>query len=330
MMVMIRPPKNYSANETRPALREFTVPDACAGLRLDQALTRLLPEFSRSRLAQWVRGERVTVDGRAALPRQKLRGGESITVLPLPDPRECADGPEDIPLAILYEDDALLVVNKPPGLVVHPGAANWRGTLLNALLMHESSLASIPRAGIVHRLDKDTSGLLVVAKTLTAQTDLVRQLAARSVGREYLAVVHGHVPRSGTVRAAIGRHPRQRTRMAVVTRGRDAVTHYDVLERYAGASLLRCRLETGRTHQIRVHLAALGHPVVGDPAYGKRASKIPFPRQALHAERLALVHPDTRRAMSWQAEPPEDMRRLLDTLRSQAAAEPPTRPQSRR
>lgn len=308
----------------------MTVPEECAGLRLDQALSRLLPEFSRSRLARWVRGERVTVDGRPVRPRQKVHGGEQITLLPLADPRECADQPEDLPLAILHEDEALLVVNKPPGLVVHPGAANWHGTLLNALLMHEPSLAAIPRAGIVHRLDKDTSGLLVVAKTLAAQTDLVRQLAARSVKREYLAVVHGQVPRDGTVRAPIGRHPRQRTRMAVVAGGRDAVTHYEVLERFAGACLLRCRLETGRTHQIRVHLAALGHALIGDPSYGTRAAKVAFPRQALHAERLALVHPESHRRISWRAEPPEDMRRLLDTLRSQADLEPPARRPSRR
>lgn len=288
-------------------------------MRLDQALSRLLPEFSRSRLARWVRGERVTVDGRPVRPRQKVHGGEQITLLPLPDPRECADRPEDMPLTIIHEDEALLVVMKPPGLVVHPGAANWQGTLLNALLMHEPSLAAIPRAGIVHRLDKDTSGLLVVAKTLAAQTDLVRQLAARTVKREYLAVVHGRVPRDGTVRAPIGRHPRQRTRMAVVVRGRDAVTHYEVLERFAGACLLRCRLETGRTHQIRVHLAALGHPLVGDPTYGKRASRIPFPRQALHAERLALVHPGTGRMMRWQADAPADMQELIATLRGDSA-----------
>ncbi len=255
------------------------------------------------------------VDGRPASPRQIVRGGESITLVPLADPREYADRPEDIPLTIVYENGALLVVNKPAGLVVHPGAANWHGTLLNALLRHQPGLAAIPRAGIVHRLDKDTSGLLVVAKTLQAQTDLVRQLAARSVRREYLALTHGRVPRDGTVRAPIGRHPRSRTRMAVVARGRDAVTHYQVVERYAHATLLRCRLETGRTHQIRVHLAALGHPLVGDPTYGKRASGIAFPRQALHAEQLALVHPETGKTMRWHAGPPTDMRELIAALR---------------
>jgi 23S rRNA pseudouridine1911/1915/1917 synthase len=223
-----------------------------------------------------------------------------------------------MPLTIIHEDESLLVVNKPPGLVVHPGAANWHGTLLNALLMHEPALAAIPRAGIVHRLDKDTSGLLVVAKTLAAQTDLVRQLAARTVKREYLAVVHGRVPRDGTVRAPIGRHPRQRTRMAVVARGRPAVTHYEVSEALGAATLLRCRLESGRTHQIRVHLHSIGYPLVGDPVYGaRRPGGVPaFRRQALHAERLELTHPATRRLVSWRAALPSDMRRLIAALRS--------------
>jgi 23S rRNA pseudouridine1911/1915/1917 synthase len=336
-MNMVRPlkiPQNYIANETRPTPLELTVPEECAGLRLDQALSRLLPEFSRSRLARWVRGELVTVDGRPALPRHKVWGGERVTLQPLPDPREYADRPEAITLEIIYENGALLVVNKPPGLVVHPGAANWHGTLLNALLEHEPGLAAVPRAGIVHRLDKDTSGLLVVAKTLRAQTDLARQLAARSVKREYLAVAHGRVARDGKIEAPIGRHPAKRTRMAVIARGRHAVTHYQVLERYADATLLRCRLETGRTHQIRVHLSTLGHPLVGDPTYGKRASRIPFPRQALHAERLALVHPDSRRAMSWQVDPPQDMQELIAALRrgSEQATRPSvvTRQSSRR
>jgi 23S rRNA pseudouridine1911/1915/1917 synthase len=187
--------------------------------------------------------------------------------------------------------------------------------LLNALLRHAPGLAGIPRAGIVHRLDKDTSGLLVVAKTLRAQADLVRQLQARSVKREYLAVAHGRVARDGKVDAPIGRHPVTRTKMAVVARGRQAVTHFQVLERYANATVLRCRLETGRTHQIRVHLSSIKHPLVGDPAYGKRNSGIPFPRQALHAERLGLLHPKTRKEMNWHAPPPTDLRQLIESLR---------------
>ena len=274
----------------------------------------MLPEFSRSRLAQWVRSGQATVDGLAARPRQKVRGGEQIEIAPQPESAVDAHRPEDIPLDVVFEDDALLVVNKPAGLVVHPGSGNWRGTLLNALLRRVPALAGIPRAGIVHRLDKDTSGLLVVAKTLTAQAALVRQLQARSVKREYLAVAHGHVVRDGRVEAPIGRHPLRRTRIAVVARGRPAVTHYQVLERHAHATVLRCRLETGRTHQIRVHLASLGHPLLGDATYGKRGG-LPFARQALHAERLAIVHPVTGKAVEWQAPLPADMRKLVSQLR---------------
>lgn len=297
---------------------KLIVPADCAGLRLDQALSRLLPEYSRSRLAQWVRAKQVSLDGRAVLPRHKVWGGEVIELVPSPGPAALAQRAEDIPLDIVYEDDALLIVNKPAGLVVHPGSGNWSGTLLNALLKHAPALAAIPRAGIVHRLDKDTSGLLVVAKTLTAQTDLVRQLQARSATREYLAVVNGRVARGGRIEAPIGRHPVKRTRMAVIARGRHAVTHYEVLERYANATLLRCRLETGRTHQIRVHLASIGHPLVGDPTYGKRSPALTFPRQALHADRLALTHPQTRRAIGWRVAPPADMQQLIKALQGEA------------
>ena len=311
-----KPPENYSATAAAPTPVKLAVPGGCAGLRLDQALAQLLPGFSRSRLARWVRDGRVTLDGRLAAPRAKVWGGEAIEVTPSPDPAVLAHGAENIPLDIVFEDVSLMVVNKPAGLVVHPGSGNWQGTLLNALLQHARALSAIPRAGIVHRLDKDTSGLLVVAKTLPAQTDLVRQIQAHSVTREYLAVAHGRIARGGRIEAPIGRHPARRTRMAVTARGRSAVTHYQVIERYDRATLLRCRLETGRTHQIRVHLAALGHPLIGDPVYGKRSSGIPFPRQALHAERLTLVHPGTRREMSWSIEPPADMQALIAALRS--------------
>jgi 23S rRNA pseudouridine1911/1915/1917 synthase len=293
----------------------LTVPAACAGLRLDQALARLLPAYSRTRLAQWTRAGRVTLDARAATPRQKVGEGDVIVVMPAADPAATAHRPEDIALELAFEDDTLLVVNKPAGLVVHPGSGNWQGTLLNALLAHAPGLAGIPRAGIVHRLDKDTSGLLVVAKTLPAQTDLVRQLQARTVGREYLAVVHGDLARNGKLDAPIGRHPVKRTRMAVSPRGRHAVTHYEVLERYGQATLLRCRLETGRTHQIRVHLSALGHALVGDPVYGKRGG-MAFSRQALHAERLTLLHPKSGRKISWQTDPPADLAQLIASLRA--------------
>jgi 23S rRNA pseudouridine1911/1915/1917 synthase len=222
----------------------------------------------------------------------------------------------------VYEDDAVIVIDKPPGLVVHPGSGNWSGTLANALLHHAPALAAVPRAGIVHRLDKDTSGLLVVAKTVTAQTHLVRQLQARSVKREYLALVHGRVARGGKVAAPIGRHPAHRTRMAVVSGGKEAVTHYEVRERFEHATLLVCRLETGRTHQIRVHMHSIGHPLVGDPVYGRRVAPAgplaAFRRQALHAERLGLIHPVTGQPMSWHAPLPADLRGLLAAIAGEA------------
>ena len=310
----------------------LTTPADCAGLRLDQALARLFPHYSRTRLARWVRDGRVRIDGRVHAPRHKLAGGEAIEVSPPAPEQALAHGAEDIPLSLVHEDSELLVLDKPAGLVVHPGSGNWRGTLLNALLHHAPALADVPRAGIVHRLDKGTTGLLVVAKTLAAQADLVRQLQARTVTREYLAVVHGRPPRGGKVDAPIGRHPASRTRMAVTARGRPAATHFRVLEQYAAAALLRCRLETGRTHQIRVHLGSLGHPLVGDPTYGKRNSGIPFPRQALHAERLELVHPATRKTMSWRADPPADMQDLIERLRNSTKplASPVTHHPSRR
>ncbi|MGZ5121881.1 MAG: 23S rRNA pseudouridine(1911/1915/1917) synthase RluD [Burkholderiales bacterium] len=294
----------------------LVVPADCAGLRLDQALARLLPEHSRSRLTRWVRDHRVSVEGRTADPSDTVWGGERLRIDPPTDPKVLAHLPEDIPLDVVYEDETLIVINKPPGLVVHPGSGNWEGTLLNALLQHAPGLAEVPRAGIVHRLDKDTSGLLVVAKTLTAQTDLVRQLQARTVRRIYAALARGVVTRDDTVEAPIGRHPVSRTRMAVVARGKPAVTHYHVLARYADATLLECRLETGRTHQIRVHLASIGHPIVGDPVYGKRTDKRAdsFGRQALHAQQLGLVHPASRQPMTWQAPIPDDMRRLIETF----------------
>ncbi|HSQ03196.1 MAG TPA: 23S rRNA pseudouridine(1911/1915/1917) synthase RluD [Burkholderiales bacterium] len=309
--------KNYSANTAPPSAISLTVPGDCAGLRLDQALAGLLHQFSRTRLTAWIREARVTVNGGPAQPRDKVWGGEAITVQPATDPQSLAFAPEPIPLEIVFEDDTLLVVDKPAGLVVHPGSGNWQGTLLNALLQHAPSLAGIPRAGIVHRLDKETSGLLVVAKTLVAQTALVRQLQARTVTREYAAIAQGRIALSGTVQAPIGRHPVHRTRMAVVARGKGAVTHYEVLERYANATLLRCRLETGRTHQIRVHLASIGHPLLGDPVYGARSQgTIPFHRQALHATRLSLVHPVSGKTIEWHSPLPADMEQLIATLRA--------------
>ncbi|MFA6313429.1 MAG: 23S rRNA pseudouridine(1911/1915/1917) synthase RluD [Sterolibacterium sp.] len=325
-------PADYSASvpECCAETECLTVPAECAGLRLDQALARMLPQHSRSRLQAWLREGRIVVQGiPGADAKSKIWGGERIQVAAAADPRAEPDAAEDIALDIVHEDDDILVINKPAGLVVHPGSGNWQGTLLNALLHHAPQLAAVPRAGIVHRLDKETSGLLVVAKTLEAQTNLVRQLQARSVKRHYLALVHGAVERDGTVDAPIGRHPTQRIKMAVVAadgrgQGKEARTHYAVRERLVNASLLECRLETGRTHQIRVHMAAIKHPLVGDPVYGKRGSAADrsplaaFPRQALHAWRLALLHPRSGVEMAWEAPPPEDFASLLRALREAA------------
>jgi len=289
-------------------------------MRLDQALAQLMPEHSRMRLKRWIEAGRVSLAGAAATPRTRVTGGQVLAVREAPDEPTMADAGEAIALDILHEDEAILVIDKPAGLVVHPGAGNPRGTLLNALLHHAPSLASLPRAGIVHRLDKDTSGLMVVAKTTTAQTDLVRQLQSRSVSRHYLALACGDLARGVTIDAPIGRHPTVRTRMAVVTRGKPARTHVEVLERHSVVTLLRCRLETGRTHQIRVHLASIGHPLVGDPVYtGGRSAALPaslraFPRQALHAERLALVHPVTGNEVAWTSPLPRDFAELLAAI----------------
>jgi len=309
-----------SSRETAPAdaadadARTLILAPGVAGQRFDAALAIALPQYSRSRLRMWIDAGRVTLDDSIASPTRKVWGGERVVVRIEPDPAGTALGPEAIALAIVYEDDALIVLDKPAGLVVHPGAGNRTGTLQNALLHHAPGLASIPRAGIVHRLDKDTSGLLVVAKTITAQTALVRQLAARTVKRQYVALAAGDVARGGTVDAPIGRHPSRRTTMAVVATGKAARTHFDVIERFGIATLLSCRLETGRTHQIRVHLASIGHPLVGDPAYGKRGP-IAFARQALHAARLGLVHPATGKEREWHSPLPADFSALLDTLR---------------
>jgi 23S rRNA pseudouridine1911/1915/1917 synthase len=320
---------DYNPSPPSDPLR-LTVPGECAGLRLDQCLARLLPRYSRNRLQSWIRDRRVSVNGAHCQPKLTVWGGEHIEVMPAPPPSEEADAPEAIALRVVHEDAALLVIDKPAGLVVHPGSGNWRGTLLNALLHHAPHLAGIPRAGIVHRLDKDTSGLMVVAKTLEAQAALARQLHARSVRREYLALVHGRLARDGCVEAPIGRHPVHRTRMAVVAGGRQALTHYRVLERLPGCTLVRCHLETGRTHQIRVHMQSIGHPLVGDPVYGRRPSAgsaaarallAGFGRQALHAARLELTHPESGERMSWESPPPADLVELLQGLR-RAAREP--------
>ena len=299
---------------------KLTIPVELAGLRLDQALARLLPEESRSRLARLIEEGHVRVDGREAAPRLKVRSGEAVEVALEPRPAQGAPRAEAIGLAIVHEDDDLLVIDKPAGLVVHPGAGQPDRTLLNALLAHAPALAAVPRGGIVHRLDKDTSGLLVVAKTVSAQSELAKQLADRSMRRVYLAVVQGDPPASGTIDAPVGRDVRARTRMAVTNRGKPARTSYRVLERYGQAALVECRLETGRTHQIRVHFQHIRHPLIGDETY-RRGTRhgIRFARQALHAAQLALVHPTTRKAVSWSVPMPRDMKRLVETLRNDHA-----------
>jgi 23S rRNA pseudouridine1911/1915/1917 synthase len=305
------------------------VPDTLGGLRLDQALARMFPEHSRSRLQHWLREGLVRLDARAAKPKQKIHGGEEVEIRPRPRPETLAFRAEPIALDVVYEDDTVIVLNKPAGMVVHPASGNWRGTLLNALLEHAPGSAAIPRAGIVHRLDKDTTGLLVAAKTVEAQTSLVRQLQARTVKREYVALVHGSVRADGEVSAAMGRHPRDRKRMATVASGKPALTRYRVLKRFEQATLLECSLATGRTHQIRVHMQSIGHPLVGETVYrGRRTSRSDsqlddpnaarldaFPRQALHAARLAFEHPSSGRLVRFEAPLPADLRALLGELR---------------
>ena len=283
-------------------------------MRLDRALALLMPEHSRSRIRSWIDAGRVLLAAAPVEATRKVGGGEVIVVRPPDDRRDGEMTPQPIPLSIVHEDDSILVIDKPAGLVVHPGSGNRDGTLANALLHHSPQLAKVARAGIVHRLDKDTSGLLVVAKTETAQTSLVRQLQARQMHREYLALAAGDIVRGGAVDAPIGRHPVRRTSMAVIATGKSAVTRYEVRERFGEATLIACRLETGRTHQIRVHLASTGHPLVGDSTYGRRRG-IAFGRQALHAWRLGLVHPRTREAVQWESPLPADFAALLAVLR---------------
>lgn len=299
--------------------RTFRIPPEQGGLRLDQALSTLMPEFSRNQLQGWLREGRILLDGEKVDGKRKVWGDETVTLGELRRAEETAQLAEDIPLGIVFEDESVLVLDKPAGLVVHPGSGNWSGTLLNALLHHCPNARELPRAGIVHRLDKDTSGLLVIAKTLTAQTALVRQLQARSVKRHYLALVRGTLAADGTVDAPIGRHPVHRTKMAVVPNGREARTHFSVRERFERATLVECSLETGRTHQIRVHMAHVGHPLVGDPVYLRGTVGVPcldtFPRQALHAWRLGLTHPASGLAMQWESPLPEDFANLLEGVR---------------
>jgi 23S rRNA pseudouridine1911/1915/1917 synthase len=300
-----------------------------AGLRLDQALARALPQYSRARLQSWIEAGAVRIDGQVPRARDKVHGGERVRIEARLEP-ETQVAAEALPVDVIHKDRGIFVINKPAGLVVHPGAGNASRTLQNALLALDPKLAVVPRAGLVHRLDKDTSGLMVVARTPEAHAALVAALAEREIERAYLAICLGVMTGGGTVDEPIGRHRTQRTRMAVRSDGRDAVTHYRVLKRFRGHTLVRAQLETGRTHQIRVHLAHIGYPLVGDPVYGGRR-RIPrgasepliaaldsFKRQALHATRLALEHPLTGKPLEWEVPPPEDMTALLAALEADA------------
>jgi 23S rRNA pseudouridine1911/1915/1917 synthase len=303
-----------------------SVPESCLGKRFDQTLAIMFPDYSRSRLKEWILAGNVAVNGNVlTIPREKMYGGEEI-VIGAKVESAIRFHAQDIPLNIIYEDDDIIVINKPAGLVVHPGAGNPDGTLLNALLHHHPALEFVPRAGIVHRLDKDTTGLMVVAKTIAAQTNLVEALQLREITREYEAVANGLMTAGGMVDEPIGRHPTKRTHMAISFSGRPSVTHYRVLEKYRLHTRLRLRLETGRTHQIRVHMSHITHPLIGDPAYGGRPRPPKnateelrdmlrsFKRQALHAAMLSLYHPISGELMTWHADLPDDFVALVKTL----------------
>lgn len=301
--------------------QQVRVPRHLAGLRLDQIASELFPDYSRSRLQAWIKAGDLRVDGRSRKPNNKLGGGETLVLsAELESSEEWV--PEALEFDVVYEDASIIVVNKPQPMVVHPAAGNWRGTLLNGLLYRFPELAGLPRAGIVHRLDKETSGLMVVARNLAAQASLVEQLQARSVSRTYWAIVQGEIDKTGVIDAPIGRHPSQRTKMAVVKNGgKEARTHYTLKRQFEDCAMVELKLETGRTHQIRVHMAHLGHPLVGDPVYGK-ASQDPacseLTRQALHAKALGLVHPETKDNAQWEVPLPEDFANLHAELVARA------------
>ena len=307
-------------------VQTLRTPLQLAGFRLDQALANLFPSYSRSRLSALVKAGDVKIDGATAQPKTKLIGGETIEIHLKAREEDSAFLPELVELNVVHEDADVVVINKPPGLVVHPAVGNWTGTLLNGMLYRYPETASVPRAGIVHRLDKDTSGLMVIARNEAAQLSLVRQLQARSVSRRYLALVRGQAPGDGTVDAPIGRHPRDRIKMAVVNSveyGKAAITHYQVLEQFHYHTLLECRLETGRTHQIRVHMASIGLPLEGDAVYGKgirglapelHAAVTTFGRQALHARALAFEHPVSGKTLSFEMQMPADMEAIIEAV----------------
>lgn len=309
--------------------KQITVPREYHSQRLDSVIAQLLPEYSRSQISNWIKSGAVTLNQKTCKPKDKAQDGDLIELcvdLNEVDSDFALCEPEDIPLDIIYEDEEVLVLNKPAGLVVHPGAGNREHTLVNALLHHAPALHHLPRAGIIHRLDKDTTGLLIVAKTLTAHTSLIRQMQARDIQRHYITLVQGHIISGGTIDTGFGRHPRNRLKMTVTGQGRQAITHYTVNKHYNDYTLLDVSLMTGRTHQIRVHLAHINHPVVGDQLYGGRM-RFPlnaneqlrtmlqqFKRQALHACSIAFYHPNTEEELTFKAPLPDDFKLLLKTL----------------
>ncbi|MEL0082386.1 MAG: 23S rRNA pseudouridine(1911/1915/1917) synthase RluD [Gammaproteobacteria bacterium] len=314
----------------------YQIPPEFSGLRLDQAVARLLPEYSRNRLQKWIRDGQITVNGAVVQPKLRLAGGETLSVDAIDEPPTDSPAAEAIDLEVIYQDSALIIVNKPAGLVVHPGAGINSGTLQNGLLFRYPELAALPRSGIIHRLDKNTSGLMVVTRSLQAHKILSEKLADRQISREYLALVHGWIIAGGTVDAPIGRHPGDRTRMTVTDGGREARTHYRLARQWPHHTLLRVKLDTGRTHQIRVHMRHLRHPVVGDPTYGNRTGPPArcgpdlkqqlgqFKRQALHATRLAFDHPESGQPMTWEQPVPADFQQLIDALDEEYGQDDPS------
>lgn len=312
---------------TQEINHSLMIPEDHAGLRLDRSLAILLPEYSRAKLQSWISQQLVTVDGEFLASRYQLRGGESIVISAISEPLHSVAQPEHITLDIVFEDEHLIVINKAAGLVVHPGAGNPSGTLLNALLYHEPQQANLPRAGIVHRLDKDTTGLMVVAKSLLAHTALVDLLQDHQIDRRYHAIVRGQLISGGTIDEPIGRHPTDRIKMAVNSRGKAARTHYTIIEKFQRHTWVEARLETGRTHQIRVHFAHKRMPLVGDAVYAPRVQRVAnvmpqlndalcgFTRQALHSHYLAFAHPASGESLDWQVPMPADMNTLVSTLR---------------
>lgn len=312
-------------NPDQTIILDSIIPDELSGKRLDQAVAQLFPDYSRNRLQQWIKNGQLTVNGTIGKSKELVHGGEKIAIHAEPIAQENWAA-QDIPLTVIYEDDDILVINKPAGLVVHPAAGNFDNTLVNALLHHAPVLANLPRAGIIHRLDKDTTGLLVIAKTLPAHTHLVNALQAHEITREYECVVNGLMVSGGTIDAPIGRSSTDRLKQAVTPQGRFAVTHYRLIERFRRHTHLKITLETGRTHQIRVHMSHLKHPLVGDAVYGNRVILPPkattelttqlrqFDRQALHARRLILAHPISKAMLTVEAPLPEDMQQLLQAL----------------